>query len=128
VFIDQKVKKLYYQAVYKDSSINTIKVEIDGEKVNGYYDWIPTEKDSRTGPFAGKLNKEGIIEAIYTASGEGATQDEILHLKIVKNKIFIRHHSEIGKKDGEYVLPWEKMYFLPQVECAKLKSRKNRGK
>ena len=111
-------------STYKDSGhtysdVLTVVININGDKVTGYHDWIPAEKYENTGAFIGSVNKEGIIEVIQTASGEGETYKEKIHFKMAKNKIYERWQDFLDKKDGVYINPsWGEP--IPQVDCNKL--------
>ena len=51
----------------------------------------------------GSVNKEGIIEVIQTALGEGETYKDKIHFKMAKNKIYERWQDFLDKKDGVYI-------------------------
>ncbi len=111
-------------STYKDSGhtysdVLTIVININGDKVTGYHDWIPAEKDANTGTFIGSINKEGIIEVIQTVSGEGETYKDKIHFKMAKNQIYERWQESLDKKDGVYINPsWGDP--ISQVDCNKL--------
>ena len=74
-----------YQYTFK-KDISIIEVTKDGDKVTGYYAWLPYEKDSARGSFTGTI-KDDIINAKTIYSIEGSTQEEELMFKIKKDTL-----------------------------------------
>ena len=55
-----------------------IRLDIFGELANGVYNWLPGEKDSKTGSFMGTL-ENGIVTALYKYDAEGMyAKEEVL--------------------------------------------------
>lgn len=58
-----------------------VRLDILGELVNGVYNWLPGEKDSKTGSFTGTL-ENGTVTALYTYDSEGMTAKEEVLFKV----------------------------------------------
>lgn len=58
-----------------------VRLDILGELVNGVYNWLPGEKDSKTGSFTGTL-ENGTVTALYTYDAEGMTAKEEVLFKV----------------------------------------------
>ena len=69
-----------YQYTFK-KDISIIELTQDGDKVTGFYAWLPYEKDSARGGFRGTV-KDDIIDAKTIYRIEGSTQEEELLFKI----------------------------------------------
>ncbi|MCC7469919.1 MAG: hypothetical protein IT284_02155 [Bacteroidetes bacterium] len=60
-----------------------ISMKIDGEEVEGEFNWFPFEKDSKTGTFEGTISRDetgGLIEAMWQSMAEGMTVSEELRI------------------------------------------------
>lgn len=67
----------------------SLTVNIDGNKVTGTYNWLPYEKDKKTGTYEGQL-QDSIVNAVYTYSAEGTSQKEELVFKLENNQAMIK--------------------------------------
>ena len=74
----------YQNNFKKDKSI--IELTQDGDKVTGYYAWLPYEKDSARGSFKGTI-KNGTINAKSIYSIEDSIQEEELMFKMKKDAL-----------------------------------------
>lgn len=71
--------------------------------VEGVYNFIPGETDSRTGVIKGKL-VDGRIEAIYTFSAEGDEYEEDIIFEISAKEVVVKESSQVVRK-------------IPRVNC-----------
>ena len=80
----QLTTSCYQYTLKKDKSI--IELTQDGDKVTGYYAWLPYEKDSARGSLKGNM-KNGIINAKTIYSIEDSIQEEELMFKMKKDTL-----------------------------------------
>lgn len=89
-----------------------ITINIDGESVDGDFNWLPAYKDRRVGHFSGKLIHEGLADVYYTFYQEGKTA-------AVRLSISYNEH-EISVKGGDVSMGLERK--LPGVNCLSIRT------
>jgi hypothetical protein len=96
-----------------------INIIIDGNKVNGSYDFIPFKSEANKGTFVGFL-EENIATTKYTHTLNGKKSTEEVIFKIEANKISILGGEKI-EKDGIQVFKDKSkgiyMIDIPRVNC-----------
>ena len=81
-----------------------INVELMGTDVSGEFNWLPLEKDSKTGTFKGTSSPLELTKTVmWQASGEGVTNTEELKLKFSANTVAPGFGAMEDKGDGVYV-------------------------
>ena len=98
----------------------------DAGDFNGYYGWIPSEKDSRLGILTGKNNfGNDTLVANFKYIQEGEVSTETL-LFVKSGDKLINLVSTVFDKNGNMVMTNKKKLkagdTLSKVDCAKLKS------
>lgn len=97
----------------------SIRLEITGDNVKGYYNWQPAEKDRFQGKLEGRIEGE-IITAIFHWNGEGQSGLEEKVFKLEADKIWIMD-GEGDEIDGVYKLIdkefAEYVESVPKVDC-----------
>ena len=90
----------YVYTLGKD--VTAVQITMDGDKVSGYMDWSPDEKDGAHGFLVG--TKSGnMITADWTAMIEGSTNVEQVVFKIDGDKL-IRAQGPLDDKNGKMVI------------------------
>lgn len=101
----------------RDTMIFT--VERQGDNVSGVFNWLPQEKDKKTGTFKGTM-KDNVGTVIYTYNAEGTEQKEELVFKIDEKEVAIKY-GEMEEVNGIWKLKnMEKADYteaLPRVDC-----------
>lgn len=95
---------------YKDSSgladRENLKLIISGKKVVGEYNWLPAEKDSRTGTLHGEIDQDKIT-AVYEFMQEGLTVSTEITIVLLDGKAEVKNEQpELGLNT-----------ILKQIEC-----------
>ncbi len=97
-----------------------IRLDVVGELANGVYDWIPGEKDSKTGTFTGTL-ENGLVTALYTYEAEGMTAKEEVLFKIEPDGLRIGS-GELMESEGIWLFKDKsKAEFGPLVQAVACK-------
>lgn len=116
-FIENTVIKDNDTIIEKDNLL--VNIAIDGNKVSGSYDFIPSNSDSNKGVFVGLL-EDNIASTKYTYTLNGKEKTEEVVFKIEANKISILGGEKI-EKDGIHVFIDKTkgvyMIDLPRVSC-----------
>lgn len=96
------VQTLFFEKV-EPGAITTIALTIEGSKVTGTQNWIPTEKDGARGTVNGTI-KDGLIQVVFDYTIEGSEQSEPQLFKLRDNKL-LKGESELidPKNDGHLV-------------------------
>ncbi len=90
----------YYYSLGKD--VTSVQITMDGDKVTGYMDWTPDEKDGGRGFLVG--TKTGnLIVADWTYMIEGSKNTEQIAFKIDGEKL-IRAQGALVEKDNKLVI------------------------
>ncbi len=84
---DNTENKLCYIRNTEDGGSAMLEIAVRGKNVTGYFWWIPSQKDSKRGSFAGTLRssediKNGVLDLVWNAKSEGVTNSEELKIKI----------------------------------------------
>jgi hypothetical protein len=104
--------------------LTAVELTLTGDDANGFYAWIPGEKDSAHGRFKGRKVGE-IITAMYEYMIEGSIQTEEVMFKIAGNKLF-KASGELEEKSGILMLKdktkitWADE-ILTTTDCEKIK-------
>jgi hypothetical protein len=109
-------------AYFEGKDVSAVQIIMDGDKVSGYMDWSPDEKDGGHGFIVG--TKSGnIITADWTFMIEGSTNTEQVMLKIEGDKL-MKANGELTEKNGKLVLknPAKAKYseVYDKVPCEKI--------
>lgn len=88
--------------VLRDSTILTL--HIDQKKVRGIFNWLPAEKDRRSGTLDGTI-KNNVISGKYTFNQEGMTETQDIRIEITDKEAKIMTNPG---KEGSFVLTAEK--------------------
>ncbi|WP_375561792.1 hypothetical protein ACE193_04355 [Bernardetia sp. OM2101] len=95
--ISNKTECFRNEMAYTDGSgmkdIEELILTIQGQKVVGSYNWLPAEKDQRTGNFEGIL-KGNKINATYTFTQEGNKDTTSILLILENNKVVVNGADE----------------------------------
>lgn len=99
-----------------------LKLDTLGSEVSGEFNWLPFEKDSKTGTFKGNSSPLNVVKNVmWEASGEGITNTEELKLRYVENGVSPGFGEMKDSGDGVYVYadPENISYdlVLSKVEC-----------
>lgn len=62
--------------------VQELRIEFDGTKATGVYNWLPAEKDARRGSFEGELGEESVVLVDYSFSQEGQEKTAQLRIKL----------------------------------------------
>lgn len=96
-----------------------VRLDILGELVNGVYDWLPGEKDSKTGSFTGTL-ENGTVTALYTYDAEGMTAKEEVLFKVDDGGLRIGT-GELMESEGVWLFKDKGLAVfgkpIPEVPC-----------
>lgn len=99
-----EIKELCYLDVTQSKNdpaiIDTMSltVSINGKNVTGIYNWLPYEKDRKTGTYTGTIN-DSVVNAIYTYNSEGQVQKEELIFKL-NNQTALIKFGEMVEQNG----------------------------
>ena len=109
-------------AHYLGKDVTAIQIIMDGDKVSGYMEWAPNEKDGGSGSIVG--TKSGnIITADWTYMIEGSKDTEQIMLKMDGDKLS-KAEGELIDKNGKMVLknPAKVKYVdvFNKVPCEKI--------
>ena len=109
-------------AHYLGKDVTAVQIIMDGDKVTGYMDWAPNEKDGGHGFIVG--TKSGnIITADWTYMIEGSKNTEQVMLKLDGDKLS-KAEGELTEKNGKLVLknPAKAKYVdvFNKVPCEKI--------
>lgn len=78
--------------------IEELNLFIENGKVTGTYNWLPAEKDKRTGDLTGSI-EGNVVEALYTFSQEGTTDTASVKVILEDDKAVISGGKpELGLK------------------------------
>jgi len=107
--------------------VYSLSLDVKGEKAEGQLNFMPREKDSKTGPFEGLVSPTGadgisrVVAAWWNASGEGVTNREQLAILLSGEMANIGFGEMIENADGDYIYanPAEVSYSLglAKVDC-----------
>ena len=92
-----------------DSATLRLTTSVENMSASGTLNWIPAEKDRKTGTFEGKLISvgrdtiDGSVDAIWKVSAEGMTYSEQLILKYNETTANVGFGMMVDKGDGTYV-------------------------
>lgn len=96
-----------------------IRLDLLGELANGVYNWLPGEKDSKTGSFTGSF-ENGIVTALYTYTAEGMTAKEEVLFQLEGNGLRIGT-GELVESEGVWLFKDRSLAVygnpLPEVPC-----------
>lgn len=112
----------FRQILSRDTT--TLQLVINGDRVTGYLDNNPYEKDRAKGPFAGTI-RENRIQVDWQRSGEGITQPYTLDLLRQGDHISWPEGERV-EQQGKWVLKDPKagyFYTLDKIDCAATPSR-----
>ena len=109
-------------AHYLGKDVTAIQIIMDGDKISGYMDWSPNEKDGGHGFIVG--TKSGnIITADWTYMIEGSKNTEQIMLKLDGDKLS-KAEGELTEKNDKLVLknPAKAKYVdvFNKVPCEKI--------
>ena len=109
-------------ALYVQKDVTAVQIIMDGDKVSGYMEWAPNEKDGGRGFIVG--TKSGnIITADWTYMIEGSKNTEQIMLKLDGDKLS-KAAGELVDKKGKLVLknPAKVKYteMFNKVPCEKI--------
>lgn len=97
--ISNKMQCFINETPYTDGSdkkdIEELILTIENQKVVGSYNWLPAEKDQRTGNFEGTL-KDNTINASYVFTQEGIKDTVLITILLENDKAII---SSVNKED-----------------------------
>jgi protein involved in sex pheromone biosynthesis len=92
IIISNKTQCFRNEMPYKDNSrmkdIEELILTIQDQKVVGSYNWLPAEKDQRTGNFEGILEGNE-INATYTFTQEGKRNTTSIIITLEDNKVMV---------------------------------------
>ena len=114
---------LCFQMIEYKKDITSCQLTIEGDKVTGFYDWTPDQKDGGHGILINGVKKGDMITADWRYFIEGSDQTEEVILKLEADKV--------TKMTGELVEKGTKMVLknpakakagdvLKKVDCAKI--------
>ena len=92
-----------------DSATLRLITSVENMNASGTLNWIPAEKDRKTGTFEGKLisvgrdTMGGSVDAVWKVSAEGMTYDEQLILKYDETSANVGFGMMEDRGDGTYV-------------------------
>ncbi len=96
-----------------------IRMDVLGELVNGTFNWLPQEKDSKRGSFKGTL-ENGVVTALYTYKAEGVAAKEEVLFKLVDGGLRVGH-GELVLDQGVWLFKdkGHAQYgdLVPEVDC-----------
>ncbi|MBL7813484.1 MAG: hypothetical protein JNL70_00665 [Saprospiraceae bacterium] len=115
---------LCFEFKYKQD-VTSCQLIIEGDKVKGYFDWSPFEKDGGHGVLENGVKKGEMITVDWKMMIEGSIQTEELLLKLEGDKL--------SKMEGELVEKGDKVVIkspetakaqdvLMKVDCSKIAS------
>lgn len=87
----------------------TIVMDISGSEVTGNFNWLPAEKDKKTGPFKGTISAVDpmmmarTIDAFWETSAEGMTATEELKIIMGEGNAAAGFGEMKDRGDGVYV-------------------------
>ncbi len=87
----------------------TIVMDISGSEVTGNFNWLPAEKDKKTGPFKGTISAVDpvlmgrTIDALWETSAEGMTVTEELKIIMGEGNAAAGFGEMKDRGDGVYV-------------------------
>ncbi len=83
--------------------VTSCQLFIEGDKVTGYYDWAPYEKDGGHGILLNGIKKDGMITVDWKMMIEGAIQTEQKMFKLEADKLS-EMNGELTEKGGKLVI------------------------
>ena len=105
--------------------VTSCQLIIEGEKVSGYYDWSPFEKDGAHGILQNGVKKGDMITADWLMMIEGNVQTEEIMLKLDGIKLS-KLEGELVDKDDKLVLKSPQTALvddiLIKVDCSQIAS------
>lgn len=105
------INEFPYQDGQYLKDIEELILTIEDQKVVGSYNWLPAEKDQRTGNFEGTL-KDNKIDASYVFMQEGIKDTVLITIVLENDKAII---SSVNKEDEELGLN----ATLSKMDCKK---------
>ena len=87
-----------------NQDVTNIQLIILDNKVTGFMNWVPYQKDSARGTLTGTKNADGELDLLYDYMIEGSQQTETKLMKIENEKLWIKQ-GELSdpKYDGHLV-------------------------
>jgi hypothetical protein len=100
-------------------TIEQLRLELRGQRVSGFYNWFPWQKDRRVGRLEGRLPSPGTARVLYRFLQEG--QHQQARLTIVFNNRQARISWDPPEKQGASPAQPMPDVVLPRQACAQLK-------
>ena len=100
---EEAMKEMCYIWNTEAGDSATLRLSINGDTASGSLNWIPAEKDRKTGNFEGKVASVGTVDALWKVSAEGMTYDEQLILKYSETSANVGFGMMEDRGDGTYV-------------------------
>ena len=87
-----------------NQDVTNIQLVISDNKVTGFMNWVPYQKDSARGTLTGTKNANGELDLLYDYMIEGSQQTETKVMKIENEKLWIKQGELTDpKSDGHLV-------------------------
>jgi hypothetical protein len=99
--------------------IEQLRLELDGERVTGFYRWFPWQKDRRVGRLEGRLPSPGTARVLYRFMQEGQQQQD--RLTILFDDRQARISWDKPQRPGPSPAQPMPEVLLPRQACAELK-------
>lgn len=104
-----------------------LSIDIRGDEVTGELNWLPTEKDKKTGTFKGtvtpvdKIAMARTVNAIWDVAAEGTNQKEELIIKFGEGTANVGFGEMVNSDHGVYIYAHpDKLSYEPnlsQTDC-----------
>ena len=87
-----------------NQDVTNIQLVISDNKVTGFMNWVPYQKDSARGTLTGTKNADGELDLLYDYMIEGNQQTETKVMKIENEKLWVKKGELTDpKNDGHLV-------------------------
>lgn len=98
--------------------VEQLRLDRDGQRVTGFYRWIPSQKDRRVGRLEGMVKPPGTARVLYRFSQEGQQHQAPLTIVFDSGQARI---SWDAKPQAEHGAPPPPPVLLPSRPCGQLK-------
>ena len=103
--------------------VEQLRLDRDGQRVTGFYRWIPWQKDRRVGRLEGRVSPAGTARVLYRFSQEGQQDQAPLTIVFSSSQARISWDKTPHAEHGAPPLPPSPPpVLLPSRSCAQLKS------
>jgi hypothetical protein len=99
--------------------VEQLRLDRDGQRLTGFYRWIPWQKDRRVGRLEGRVSSPGTARVLYRFSQEGQQEQAPLTIAFSSSQARISWDKTAQTAHGAQPLP--PPVLLPSRSCAQLK-------